>query len=1015
MKRIVTVLLCVLMLTGAVSVLSAESAPLLQNGSFEAHADNIPEGWLIPVGTPGENFEISDKAQEGKASVRLFGKTENVYFNQEIEGLRNGAKYTLSFYMKRDGGAGITNRIEFTYPENGKEKYLTQNEIITALGESELAKWVKYDIDFTVPPKAEKTVIAFRKVGAGDVYFDGVTISGGSESGDVQTGTEEIEEAAGWQPKAIENAPNLLGNTSFEEEANGFAKDWIPFTSAQAGQKAFLNTDPAFAYSGNNSIKIATQDTTLPWARYRLSKSEDLVPGAECTYSCRVYTPTEATRLVFKCEFYLDNIDELVPTGDGGSKAIGITKEDGWVEMTGSCIIPDNTDTMMFYLRMTGVGEAYFDDVEFHLTKGPKAVNAFLTDEYFYYTDYEGTGSATITSSVDFYPEFVGAPIKWELLDKEMVLYEDTVPMGEDGTCTFEYPLSVMTEMMREYTVRYTFMDTEGNVIDQNFDTVYKVERPNFITEDGAYVENGVRFDPVGMYHIPRADFELAKQIGVNFVQGYPTDEFLDLAAEHGMKCFVVLGSNGKDNAGAPNRLPDTLEMVKKYKDHPAVFGWSLKDEPTIADMQNLKTAYIEIKKIDPNHPIFTTMNHGADTTGRATDFISSDSYPYGLSPFTTSDYKTIDNVVKITKNRRPVGNVLQAFDYRYSFPTEQEIRSMIYQTYWAGAKGHTYYAWSDCQVDEEGNEIPIYNTRLWEPLKSFYALEYQDMLEHFAYKLTPTFNEAREETYWYRSWVKDGKLSLILLNQLDREGTTAEIDLTSADGKVKVGNFTAKVVNGSDEKPVSGTDGKFTVQLAPGQTIKYTITVDCDLSGITSSGFSDMYNHGWAEEAVKTLNEKDILYTNDYTFSPGDTVTRADFAYMLMRALEIPAAEAELFTDVKWIEYYAEELQAGRAAGLLNGFEDGTFGADMPISRQDLMTMCVRAAEYAGKLQNVENADLSAFTDGDTVSDYAKEAVCKMVGAGLIVGNEDGTVNPQGETTRAEAAVILARLMEAA
>ena len=102
-------------------------------------------------------------------------------------------------------------------------------------------------------------------------------------------------------------------------------------------------------------------------------------------------------------------------------------------------------------------------------------------------------------------------------------------------------------------------------------------------------------------------------------------------------------------------------------------------------------------------------------------------------------------------------------------------------------------------------------------------------------------------------------------------------------------------------------------------------------------------------------------------------------------------------------------------AAGLLNGFEDGTFGADMPISRQDLMTMCVRAAEYAGKLQNVENADLSAFTDGDTVSDYAKEAVCKMVGAGLIVGNEDGTVNPQGETTRAEAAVILARLMEAA
>ena len=73
---------------------------------------------------------------------------------------------------------------------------------------------------------------------------------------------------------------------------------------------------------------------------------------------------------------------------------------------------------------------------------------------------------------------------------------------------------------------------------------------------------------------------------------------------------------------------------------------------------------------------------------------------------------------------------------------------------------------------------------------------------------------------------------------------------------------------------------------------------------------------------------------------------------------------------------------------------------------------MCVRALEYVGKLQDVSAADLAKFTDGAAVADYAVNAVGKMVESGIVVGNADGTVNPLGNATRAEAAVMIARLM---
>lgn len=1009
MKKLFAVLLSVLMIAGSFSALGAEGEGILKNGGFEIYADNIPEGWEIPVGTPGKDVVITENAKEGKAALRLCSQSDNAYITQTVEGLRTGAKYTLSFYVKREAGADITSRIDFSYGETGNITFLSENAVVTTLGKEDISKWVKKEIAFTVPPKTEKTTVMFRKVGEANVYFDAVSIVGGEESGDIAAGGE----ASAWAPKIIENSENLVPNASFEELENGFPKGWTPFSR----EKVFLNTDKEYVRTGNNSVRIATKDTTLPWVRIPIT--ENIVPGAVCTYSAWICTPDLAENVVFKTEYYLQNYDHVVGTGAGAGGPWTIKKQDGWVHITGTDVIPDSSDQVWLYVRMYGATEMYVDDVEYKVTKGPEAFNTYLTDEVYYYSDWDGNGSAKVTANTDFYPEFVENPVTFQVLDKEMVLYETVVPMGEDGTASFEYPLTVLAEKLKEYTVRCTMHDKEGNMIATVQDTVFKVDRPGYIREDGVYEENGKTFDPVYMYGIPTGDEEQlkkAKEMGVNLLQGYPVQESLDLQASLGIKSFIVLykgGSQG-ESAGHPNRLNMTINTVKQFKDHPAVFGWALMDEPTPAAWQDLKKAYIEIRKIDPNHPVFITINSNHETTGRFADVVSSDSYPYGLSPFTTQDYKTIYRVVGEVGNRKPVYDLLQGFDYRNSYPTEQEIRNMVYQNYWAGAKGHGFYVWAHSTYDEEGNAVALPNSRLWEPLKSFYELEYQEVLDHFVYKKYPTFCEVQKDDYRYRAWVKDGKLSLVLLNKLDKAKTEAVVELVSADGKVKANDFTVKVINGADKAP-TGADGTFKVTLEPGQAILYSIDVDCDLSGVESSGFFDMYNHGWAEEAVKTLNEKDALYTNGFEYHPAENVTRADFAYMLMRALQIPDGEAEAFSDVTELDYYLDEVTAGRAAGLLNGMGDGSFGEDLPITRQDLMTMCLRAAEFKGMLQDTEEADLSAFTDGENIAEYAKAAASKMVGAGIVLGNPDGTINPLGNATRAEAAVIIARLLQAA
>ena len=87
---------------------------------------------------------------------------------------------------------------------------------------------------------------------------------------------------------------------------------------------------------------------------------------------------------------------------------------------------------------------------------------------------------------------------------------------------------------------------------------------------------------------------------------------------------------------------------------------------------------------------------------------------------------------------------------------------------------------------------------------------------------------------------------------------------------------------------------------------------------------------------------------------------------------------------------------------GIVNGYDENTFGPDDTITREQMAVMIVKAA----KLTPVPG-DLS-FADGHTISDWARESMAAAVQNGIITGYPDNTVRPQGNATRAEAVTVI-------
>lgn len=154
-----------------------------------------------------------------------------------------------------------------------------------------------------------------------------------------------------------------------------------------------------------------------------------------------------------------------------------------------------------------------------------------------------------------------------------------------------------------------------------------------------------------------------------------------------------------------------------------------------------------------------------------------------------------------------------------------------------------------------------------------------------------------------------------------------------------------------------------------------------------------------------------------DSSFLPEQSVTRADFASLLVRLLGLSGAaggNTAGFADVQPEDYFYGELITAKQHGLINGQPDGYFHPQEPVSRQDMFVMTVRALKAAGILQgdSAASSALSSFADRAEIASYAAGDIAVLAEAGFIKGDAGGQLNPSKLSTRAEAAVLIYRIL---
>jgi endo-1,4-beta-xylanase len=181
-------------------------------------------------------------------------------------------------------------------------------------------------------------------------------------------------------------------------------------------------------------------------------------------------------------------------------------------------------------------------------------------------------------------------------------------------------------------------------------------------------------------------------------------------------------------------------------------------------------------------------------------------------------------------------------------------------------------------------------------------------------------------------------------------------------------------------------------------------------------SKFIDLGTVPWAKDDIEGLESRQVVSgISEGQFSPQSQVSRAEFIQMLMGALDVINQQAtSTFSDVEQGAWYEQAVASAQQLGIVNGKEDGSYGINEKISRQDMAVMIYRMAQKSGmKLPNTSSTQ--PFTDQSIIVEYAKDAVSALRQAGIVTGMEDGSFAPSDYTTRAQAAVMIYRIFNLA
>ena len=1024
MKKL-ALLLALIMMLCAIPAMAADTAygELVANGDMELSETSM-DSW---TGYSTGVSKTAYVAHGGEVSTK-FTRTEgkNSILTQKGELIGGKDVKISSWIYTEETGKTAGWRVDF---RDANETTLKTELMMFPVTKG---KWTEISATLPSPEGAATFQIQLRNGEEGTIYFDDVSMKGeatlmrieeveniNKKGLEVLRHSQELYNAnvAKGEKATLGDNPNFIGNAGFEEvgiyQEMEVPKGWIAFSRSKWGEIPQYVT--GVAHSGERSVMLTNYDKGMvqynPWVMY------DVEANTKANNQYLISAWVKKADASEDCNFFFKAEIAGIPGVTSNQFSFNDTE---WHEIKYVFTMPEGAKIFKIYLRLAGTGTIYYDDVQFGLADTMEIMK-MTSDRVFYYTEEEtGKATAQLNDVRD------GGYVQFEIKDGETVVASEKVPASKKAVWNFN--IADLGKKQYEYTLAATYYAADGTVLaPTQTKGIYRYDRPKAINDKGQYVVDGEVVDPFFIYGAWDQFLEGYASVGIKFFRArdkkldtWDTDELikaLDRAHSVGLKQIIALYSSRP--AGHPFQIENTKRVVEAVKDHPAVAGYLMQDEPSYASRgmftsaqtyeemhEYLVEGYKAIRNIDPVHPIINidtvdATDESINLTSQVTDIFMIDSYPLAEKDITKRMYNNTSRVLDIVKEGHPYWTMGSQWKDSETPMGDQGVMSSMYQTFFGGATGFGFYTGDTTSESLIANMKPSYDSG-----------EMKELFAHFYRKEGKVFNFDYNDDYFYRSWIKDdGTMYLAIMERAGgANNTEVEIPLVSINEKVKITSFKAELVNGGNIYTVSGDDGVFRMPMKPSQTSLYKIipAEPVDTSILAANTFDDMAAASWAQDAVEFLWSEGIVNKKgDGVFAPNTNITRGDFAMFLIRTMGLADKGKEVqFADVDPNAEYAAEVLIGKNLGIFKGSGNNMFEPETEISRQDMMTMCARALGLTG------GVDLGRFSDNALIADYARDSIAAMVKQEIVKGNPDGSVNPLGNTTRAEAAVIMERIL---
>ena len=1063
LKKLLCLILASVMVLATIGVSAAEKefVEIFPGGNCESYE-------LATWDTGGNaGCGVSDEfAKNGKYSYKM---TKDVSEGTGVVGVATfepfeGATYTFtaSIYVAKKLTADSYPHINMIFG-NDDGYLLRVDEKVEGVQEG---KWYDIKVEGIAPAGSTYLRMQARMNRGGTYYWDDASIKVTGDKKTMQAYQEKMDleqrlldeanasldaqTAKAMSTEHIEGT-DCITNGGFEEGGELNATGWTGYQSKWGEVSTRTNEE---ARTGEYSMKLDTRGNANaaygPFINQQIFIEDGLIPGQQYVFTAwvKVKEYSRGGGAYLKIEPYsarYNALNTMLATASTGYYTWDEEDPNGdeWHPIKVLLEVEEETKMLTFLLRMRGEGVVYYDDVSFGLADGGTRFDMYATRTFNYVE--AGTGTAVAELNTAGFAIVPNSTMEFALKDGDTVLDSATLPTA--ATVTWDFDVNKMPEELVAYTLEATYKDAAGNPIGESVTKrVYKTHRPTSLNENGNYIdENGEIFYPVIGYGDGKDFWQESEIHGINvfksMVGGHDFDkidegmkkmkQMLDDGLKEGVK-FCIQFAGTEPNA-YPSKSQKMMEaFLDKCANHPAIFAYFLIDEVSlkIKNTAKIKTydymeywleqSYIQVRSKDTVNPIYlldTGERRWMERSSRIGDIFATDPYP--------GEESAVPGYSYIRARWSTVGNNFQTpnavivqmtpFSGEKWRPTPTAIRHQYYQSFWGGAKMLGFFSLTGASdmVLESIKDIP----ERYEELCKFYQTGEQEIaFEHFTTPNTTLIANWQENDVWYRIWQdKNGQDYLLIMNM-----TAAELEATgklvSNNGKVSVDGYTAELVNGADmPKTISSSDNTFTVKMPSIGVGLYKLTPnnELDLSKLSEDVYADIAGYDWAEKEIETLAMKDIANAVGGAFAPGENITRADFAGFLIRSLGLTADASSTFDDIDPNHYYAKEIAMGKALGILTGVGNNLYNPNEAISRQDVMTICARGMEIAGTLDTTGSlVRLNSFTDSGLFADYAALHASKMVIEGVVKGNPDQTINPLGNTTRAEAAVMMYRII---